>query len=118
MPSFARRIAVIALAATGPAGVHAARIPPDAPFVDMDNDGKAGPGDLPLEPLLADGAFWVQQAKGDYQPPAGPVGIVFPKKFTTERTTLALIATGDITVSGDLTVGSSTQGLLQLVTTG
>lgn len=111
-------LATVALAiGLGPAAVLAGGSQP-VPFADLDNDGVFGPGDVAIADLIAnDGTFDTSQAEGKYTPPAGKVGIVVPGKFNLKFPALVLVASGDITLAGDLTAAGS-DSVMILVSTG
>jgi hypothetical protein len=112
-------LAVPALSSAAPRWRRAAASGAHA-FVDVDNDGKYGPGDVVIDDLFADGRFDTSKAERGYTPPAGKVGVVIPagaRGLVPRNGNFILIASGDITVNESLTVTSKTRTLL-LVSTG
>jgi hypothetical protein len=115
-------LALLALPALSSAGHRRRRAAVDGSqaFVDVNNDGKYGPGDVAIGDLLSDGRFDTSKAERGYTPPAGKVSVVIPagaRGVVPRNNNFILIASGDITVNESLTLTSKIRTLL-LVSTG
>lgn len=90
----------------------------EEPFADLDNDGVFSEGDVRIGKALAnDGQFTTEKAEGNYKPPQGPVGVVFPGKFVSKKRALIVKASGNIIVNGDLGAAGA-GGVIFLVSSG
>jgi len=73
-----------------------------APFADMDNDGQFGDGDVDITRMIQDDGYFDTSELSE-----GKVGIVVPGRVAVRTRALVLVATGDITVDGNLTANGA-----------
>jgi hypothetical protein len=75
-----------------------------AGFIDVDNDGIRGAGDLPIESFTGAGSygFNAYQAQPGYKPSGRPVGLVVERPIVFANETNLFIMSGDIRIGGNV----------------
>lgn len=73
-----------------------------APFADMDNDGRFSEGDVDITRMIQDDGYFDTSELSE-----GRVGIVVPGRVAVRTRALVLVASGDITVDGNLTANGA-----------
>lgn len=82
---------------------------PSAGFIDVDNDGIRGAGDLPIENFIGAGSygFNAYQAQPGYKPSTRPVGLVVERPIVFANETNLFIMSGDIRIGGNVSASKA-----------